>query len=160
MSTREYFAKRLRSESKAFNAVTRALPGDRLDYKPHEKNTCAGDLAWQIAVEMSQLPELLRTGEIRWEGGEAPKSIGEIADAMERNTKAAHEAAQNVDDERWKSTGRFFYKGNLVWENSVENIAWEFLLDMIHHRGQLTAYLRPMGGKVPSCYGPTADDKA
>jgi uncharacterized damage-inducible protein DinB len=30
---------------------------------------------------------------------------------------------------------------------------------MIHHRGQLTAYLRPMGGKVPACYGPTADDK-
>ena len=157
MSTREYFAKRLGKELKAFNAVVRALPGERLDYKPHEKNTCAGDLAFQIATEMGQLPELLRNGEIRWDGTETPKSIDEIAGAMERNTKAALEAAQSVDDARWSSTGKFFYKGQLAWENSVENMAWEFLLDMIHHRGQLTAYLRPMGGKVPPCYGPTAD---
>ncbi len=158
MSTREYFAQRLGSELKAFNAVTRALPGDRLDYKPHEKNTSAGDLAWQVAVEMSQLPELFRNGEIRWEGSETPKSVDEIADAMERATKDALEAAQNVDDARWSSQAKFIYKGKVAWENSVENMAWEFLLDMIHHRGQLTAYLRPMGGKVPSCYGPTADD--
>ena len=158
MSTREFFAKRLGSETKAFNAVVRALPGERLDYKPHEKNTSAGDLAWQITIEMSQLPDLLGKGEIRWDDVQTPKTIDEIAGAMERNTKAAVEAAQNVSEEHWQSKARFFYKGNLAWENTVEEMAWGYLLDMVHHRGQLTAYLRPMGGKVPSCYGPTADD--
>jgi uncharacterized damage-inducible protein DinB len=36
--------------------------------------------------------------------------------------------------------------------------AWGFLLDIIHHRGQLSTYLRPMGAKVPQIYGPSADE--
>ena len=44
------------------------------------------------------------------------------------------------------------------WEESVGGFVWGFLFDLIHHRGQLTTYLRPMGGKVPSIYGPSADD--
>ena len=45
-----------------------------------------------------------------------------------------------------------------AWEDSVGAFVWGFLFDLIHHRGQLTTYLRPMGGKVPSIYGPSADD--
>ncbi|MCH7491495.1 MAG: hypothetical protein IID05_12465 [Gemmatimonadetes bacterium] len=37
-------------------------------------------------------------------------------------------------------------------------LLWEFVLNSIHHRGQLSTYLRPMGGKVPAIYGPSADD--
>ena len=44
------------------------------------------------------------------------------------------------------------------WADTLENFAWGFLLDAVHHRGQLTTYLRPMGSKVPSIYGPSADD--
>jgi uncharacterized damage-inducible protein DinB len=39
-------------------------------------------------------------------------------------------------------------------------MAWGFLLDQIHHRGQLTTYLRPMGSTVPAIYGPSADEGA
>jgi uncharacterized damage-inducible protein DinB len=38
-----------------------------------------------------------------------------------------------------------------------QGLAWMLMLDAIHHRGQLSTYLRPMGGKVPSIYGPSAD---
>ena len=44
------------------------------------------------------------------------------------------------------------------WSDTLENMFWGYLFDMVHHRGQLSAYLRPMGGKVPSIYGPSADD--
>ena len=37
-------------------------------------------------------------------------------------------------------------------------MAWGFLFDIIHHRGQITTYLRPMGSTVPQVYGPTADE--
>ena len=40
----------------------------------------------------------------------------------------------------------------------IGSLAWATLFDLIHHRGQLTMYIRPMGGKVPSVYGPSADD--
>ena len=43
-------------------------------------------------------------------------------------------------------------------ETSLGDMLWGFLFDGIHHRGQLSTYLRPMGAKVPSIYGPSADD--
>jgi uncharacterized damage-inducible protein DinB len=159
MSTREFFAERLAIELPAFNNVIRALPGDRLDYKPHEKNTAAGQLAWQLANEMSDLQDLFRTGEIDYVPTKTPETIDEITGAFSRNADAAVAAAKAVDEERWSSSAKFSVNGKVVWEDTVAGMAWGYLFDMIHHRGQLTAYLRPMGGKVPSCYGPTADDK-
>ena len=82
MSTREFFAQRLAVELPAFNNVIRALPGDRLDYRPHEKNTPAGNLAWQLAIEMSQIPELFQTGEIRWGSTKKPETIEEWPDLL------------------------------------------------------------------------------
>ena len=35
---------------------------------------------------------------------------------------------------------------------------WYLFFDAIHHRGQLSTYIRPMGGQVPSIYGPSGDD--
>jgi uncharacterized damage-inducible protein DinB len=52
----------------------------------------------------------------------------------------------------------FMYGGQQVNNSSVSDNAWGFLLDMIHHRGQLTTYLRPMGSTVPQIYGPSADE--
>jgi len=54
---------------------------------------------------------------------------------------------------------KFIYGGAAVWEDTLQNMLWGYLFDMVHHRGQLSAYLRPMGGKVPSIYGPSADDQ-
>ena len=159
MSTPDFYASRFAAELPAFNRVLRALPADRLDYKPHEKNTAAGQLAWQLSEEMSHLVTLFDQGEIQYEPSPAPATIDEIASTFERNAQAALEAARKVTEERWNGPGKFFYGGKPVWENTVSEMAWGYLLDMIHHRGQLTAYLRPMGGKVPSVYGPTADDR-
>jgi len=158
MSTREFFAERLAAELPAFNKVIRALPGERLDYKPHEKNTPAGQLAWQLSDEMSHLPILFATGEINYVPPTVPATIDEIASTFERNAQSAADAAKAVDEERWNSPARFLWNGQPVWEDTVAGIAWGYLFDMIHHRGQLTAYLRPMGGKVPACYGPSADE--
>lgn len=159
MSTQEFFATRLAAELPAFNRVIRAMPNDRLDYRPHEKNTPAGQLAWQVATELGQLVELFEKGEVHHELGDTPATIDEIASTLERNGEAALAAVKNLGEERWNGPGRFFIGGKAVWEDKIAEMAWGYLLDLVHHRGQLTAYLRPMGGKVPSVYGPTADDK-
>ena len=52
---------------------------------------------------------------------------------------------------------RHFGEGKLVAEHPAGTFVWLCLFDAIHHRGQLAAYLRPMGGKVPPIYGPSAD---
>ena len=158
MSNREFFAQRLKTEIPAFVKVIRALPEDQLEYKPHEKNTPAGALAWQLATEMAGVAELLEKGEINYQMTERP-SLEEIASTLERHATAIAERVAAVPEERWNGPGRFLYNGQVAWESSVSEIAWGFLFDMVHHRGQLSAYLRPMGGKVPAIYGPSADDR-
>jgi uncharacterized damage-inducible protein DinB len=69
-----------------------------------------------------------------------------------------NERLERLDAAKWESKGRFLMGDAPAWEDSVEAFFWGFLFDSIHHRGQITTYLRPMGGKVPSIYGPSADD--
>lgn len=157
MSTPQFFADRLAAELPAFNRVIRALPAEKLDYQPHEKNKAAGDLAWQLVTEMAGLVDLFNTGDINYVASPHP-SGSEIVENFEQNGQKALDAAQAVSEERWNSPGRFLWAGQVAWEDKVSEIAWGFLLDMIHHRGQLSVYIRPMGGRVPAIYGPSGDD--
>ena len=63
-----------------------------------------------------------------------------------------------LDDASQIRNAQFLYQGQVVMEKPMMEFLWDFMFDAIHHRGQLSAYLRPMGGKVPSIYGPSADD--
>jgi uncharacterized damage-inducible protein DinB len=47
----------------------------------------------------------------------------------------------------------------MVSEQPIGGFLWFILFDAIHHRGQLSAYIRPMGGKVPAIYGPSGDSR-
>jgi uncharacterized damage-inducible protein DinB len=47
----------------------------------------------------------------------------------------------------------------VIKEGPRQQLAWMMLLDSVHHRGQLSTHLRPMGSKVPSMYGPSADEE-
>jgi len=64
----------------------------------------------------------------------------------------------SMDDAGWDRRGQLLMGGKVVMEQPVGEFLWLILFDSIHHRGQLSAYLRPMGGKVPAIYGPSADD--
>lgn len=158
MSTREFFAQRLASEVPAFARVIRACPSDRLDYKPHERSAGAGALAAQLAAEMAHLAELFEKAEIHYAAGEPPVTCEEIAADFEHHASRALERVRNLDDAKWGGQARFYMGGKVAWETTVEGMAWGYLFDMVHHRGQLSAYIRPMGGKVPSIYGPSGDD--
>jgi uncharacterized damage-inducible protein DinB len=157
MSTREFFQQRWESEQPAFGRVLRALPADRLDYQPHERSSTAGNLAWQLALEQGNLVELFDTGTINFEMKPAP-SLDEIVAYWDKATAEIRERFANVDDGKWAGPAKFAMGGKVVWETTVDGMCWGYLFDMVHHRGQLSAYLRPMGGKVPSIYGPSADD--
>lgn len=157
MPTPQFFAERLAAETPAFVKVAKALPPDRLDYKPHERSTAAGSLAWQIALELAAFKDLFETGTIDYKQDRYPDA-SEIVATTERSLESAIAAVKNVSDERWNGPAKFLWGGNVVWEASVSEMAWGFLFDLIHHRGQLSSYIRPMGGKVPAIYGPSADE--
>jgi uncharacterized damage-inducible protein DinB len=159
MSTREFYIRRFKAERPAFVNVIRAMPGDRLGYKPHARNSSAGDIAWFLVAELRGLVEMLEKGEIYWERAPRPGSVEAIAAEYEAAADAWEKALAAADDARWEGKGDMYYGGKLMKTAPVGETAWDFLFDAIHHRGQLTAYLRPMGGTVPAVYGPTADTK-
>jgi uncharacterized damage-inducible protein DinB len=158
MSVREFYSKRWEMEQPTFLRVLRALPADKLSYKPHERSTSAGDLAWQIAQEQKSLCDLLDKGEIQWDKSDRPATLDGIVAAYEKNTDDLRQKLAKLDDHKFESGGKFTMGGKVVGESSVRDYLWGFLFDMVHHRGQLAAYIRPMGGKVPSIYGPSGDD--
>lgn len=158
MRNHEFFASCLEKEIPAFLKVLRAVPQDKYDYKPHEKNTGAGALAQQMAIEIDCLAAMFDTGVCDYKSGGGPTTIDAIAGMFERGAKTAVEKAKAASDDRWKGPAKFVYDGHTAWETTASEMAWGFLFDLIHHRGQLSVYLRPMGAKVPAIYGPSADD--
>ena len=133
------------------------MPSDKLDYRPHEKNSSAGMIAWFLVLELRTLVSVLRTGEHQWDQPPTPRSAEDIAAEYERTADEMEQALERATEARWSESGRLFYNGKLMMERPIGEILWDFFFDAIHHRGQLTAYLRPMGGKVPSIYGPSGD---
>ncbi|MEA2238122.1 MAG: hypothetical protein QOC81_2846 [Thermoanaerobaculia bacterium] len=158
MSNLKFYAKQWEKDNAAFGRVLRALPAGNLDYKPHERSSSAGNIAWQIAEELRSLSDLIDTGVVNWETNPRPSTLDEIVAAYEANASRHRDRLNAIDDSKWASEGRMLYGGHEVMKATVGDICWSFFLDAIHHRGQLSAYIRPMGGKVPSIYGPSADD--
>ena len=158
MSTLEFCIAKRKAELPAFVRVLKALPPGRLDYRPDPKARSAAELAWLLAVEEAALLRLLDAGTVQWKEDEAPARLDEIVAAFETNAAAVNERLARLDEAGWQNKGKFVMEGAPPWEVSIGEFTWGFLFDAVHHRGQLSTYLRPMGGKVPSIYGPSADD--
>lgn len=158
MNNHEFFVQRWESEQPAFLRVLRAIPDDQLRYRPHEKCTAAGALAWQLAEEQAQLIELLEKGEVHLEQTPHPNKTSDIVAQYEKATNDLRARLKATTEVKWSSPAKFIVDGKVVWTDTMQNMFWGYIFDMVHHRGQLTAYLRPMGAKVPSVYGPSADD--
>ena len=139
--------------------VIRALPDGHLDYKPHERNSSAGMIAWFLVLELRALADLVKTRENRWQQPPGPTTTAAIAAEYEKAAADMEAALASTDDMTWEQDCRMYVGDKLVRTAPLGETVWDFFLDAIHHRGQLTAYLRPMGGKVPSIYGPSGDSK-
>ncbi len=158
MTNLEFCIARRQAERPAFIRVLKAVPAKGTNYRPDPKARTAKDLAWLLAVEEAALISLLDRGEVKWEESEAPANMDAIVAAFERDSAEVNSRLERLDRAAWDKKVRFLMGGGGVWEDSLSQMVWGFLFDSIHHRGQLSTYLRPMGGKVPSIYGPSADD--
>ncbi|MDQ6894763.1 MAG: hypothetical protein M3167_19070 [Acidobacteriota bacterium] len=157
MNTREYYAQAFKAEKPKFVRVLQAVPGDQPAYRPHPRSSSAGDLVWLLASELKDACDLVDNGEVDYVQRPAPGLADSVA-AYERNAAELEKRLGSIDDAAWDKKAKFLMDGKVVWEASLGDMLFGFLFDAIHHRGQLSSYLRPMGGKVPSIYGPSADD--
>jgi uncharacterized damage-inducible protein DinB len=158
MTNLAFCVSRRKAELPAFLRVLKAVPQARLDYRPDPKARTAAELAWVLAVEEAALVTLLDKGTVQWKDERPPARVDEIVAAFERDAALVNQRLEQLDDAAWQKKGRLLMEGGGAWEDTTEQMVWGFLFDAIHHRGQLSTYLRPMGSKVPAIYGPSADD--
>lgn len=156
MTSRQFYLERRRAELPVFVRVLRSLPADRLSYKPHERCPSAEQLAWTLTSELRACVEVAKKGRTEWRQ-EAPPPFDSMLELFERWSEELLELVEAMAESSWEKVAQFFYGGKVVSEQPVGQFLWFILFDAIHHRGQLAAYLRPMGGTVPSIYGPSAD---
>jgi uncharacterized damage-inducible protein DinB len=157
MNNREHLLECFRSERPRFIRVLQAVPADKGDYRPHPKSSSAADIAWLLAFELHDACEVVDRSEVNYVQ-KPPPAISESIASYERNSSELEKRLAKLDDAAWSKKVRFLVDGNVAWEAPLGDMLWGFLFDAIHHRGQLSSYIRPMGGKVPSIYGPSADD--
>ncbi len=158
MTNLEFCIARQKAERPAFLRVLKSIPDQRSDYRPDPKARTAAELAHVLAAEEAALVSLLEAGVVEWKESAPPADISATIESFERDSAAVIERMERLTEADWEKNVRFLMGGGAVWEDTLSQMVWGFLFDAIHHRGQLSTYLRPMGGKVPSIYGPSADD--
>ena len=159
MTLREYYLARITEEGPYFVRILQALPIERLDYKPDERSQSAHQLAWLLATEIESCLNAARDFKSEWIS-DPPAPMDQIIARLERSSAdlPAKQIAR-MDEASWNKPAQFLYNGKVVLEQPAGQFLWYILFDAIHHRGQLSAYVRPMGGNVPAIYGDSADEK-
>jgi uncharacterized damage-inducible protein DinB len=159
MTVREFYLERRKAELPVFLKVLRALPADRIDYRPHERSPTAGQLAWTLTWELGACVTVAREHRGEWRSDPAPP-LEKMIPKFEQYANELAEAVAAMDEAAWDAPAKFYYNGKMVSEQPASAFLWMVHFDAIHHRGQLTTYLRPMGSKVPAIYGPSGDERA
>ena len=152
MDEKALFTKFWTNESKTTRKVLSRIP-EGSDYRPDPKSRTAKEIAWQIVCEEKMIIEALETGKVEWAPPPMPKTMKEIVSAYETQSDALPARWTSLPAKRWDGDLDFFGK-----PHSASGMAWGFLFDIVHHRGQITTYLRPMGSTVPQIYGPSGDE--
>jgi uncharacterized damage-inducible protein DinB len=153
----EFLQHRWTAERPAFQRVLHALPLSGFAYSPHDRSPSTAQILWTLALEAKACSELIDAQESNWAPTPPPAEPEKIVAAFENNTADFGDRIGRLDESIWENKVRFLVHGNLAWEAPLGELLWFMFFDSIHHRGQLSTYIRPMGGKVPSIYGPSGD---
>lgn len=134
--------------------VLKAYPEDKLDLRPAEKSRSARELIRTFVAEEMVCGAAMRGEPIGALGGKSfPDNLKDVLETFDRIHKEVQSLIAQAPDETMDRVTDFY--GHQI---SVLEVLWAELFDQIHHRGQFSVYLRLAGARVPSIYGPTADE--
>ncbi len=161
-SPRQQFLDGFEREHATTVKVLRAYPADKLDLRPHKMCKTARELAWMFVMEQGLALKAITTG-LDWSQPpaarpEPPAAMEAIISELEKSHRAVAETVRAMPDETASGTVKFFTAPKTLGDIPTMQFLWMLLCDQIHHRGQFSIYLRMADGKVPSIYGPTADE--
>jgi uncharacterized damage-inducible protein DinB len=152
MDEKTLFTKFWTNESKTTRKVLARIP-EGSDYRPDAKSRTAKEIAWQIVCEEQMIIDALESGKVEWSPPPIPATMKDVVGTYDEVSARITERWTALPADRWSGTLDFFGK-----QRPASPMAWSFLFDIVHHRGQITTYLRPMGSTVPQIYGPSGDE--
>ena len=162
MSRKEAFLSTYDREHQTTMRVLRAFPADKLDFKPHERSNTAQALAWTFVLERGLARKIwndeFAKGMPAGKMPGPPDSWDAILEEFEKVSADYRSFIAAASEEDLGAIVHFFVAPKTMGEMTRHDMIWFMLHDEIHHRGQLSVYLRMVGGKVPSIYGPSADE--
>ncbi len=139
--------------------VMRAYPDDQHGLQPHARSSTAKQLLWTFVIENELLRGALDgTLTMPPTFPSPPETIPEIISAYEGAIKKVMALVAAMPEGKMAKTIPFFTGPRQMGQVPIGDIMWLMLMDSIHHRGQLSVYIRMAGGRVPSIYGPSADE--
>ena len=135
--------------------VLQSYPEDQRHLKPSEKSRTAAELVRTLVVEERVLTSLVNNGVTDpsvW-AVDVPGSMTTIVEMWQEAVATNDGVMARLSAEDWARVVNFY--GRHI---PLVQACWFELFDHIHHRGQFSVYLRLAGARVPSIYGPTADE--
>ena len=156
MEEKDLLVKFWKKESATTRKVIARIP-EGSDYRHDPKSRPAREIAWQIVQEERLLIDGLEKNRLDWAEAPAPATMKEVLAAYDRHLETFGKRLDALTAAHWDGPCPMVFGGHEMKRTGAQQ-AWGFLFDIVHHRGQLTTYLRPMGSTVPQVYGPTADE--
>jgi uncharacterized damage-inducible protein DinB len=146
-------------ESATTRKVLAAYPSAQCELKPHDRSNSAKKLAATFVVEQRMILKALRHEQVL--GGSWPKTTDsweELVAEFDATRDEILALLRKSDEGIFDGAVTFFVGPKQTGEYSTADFVTFMTHDQIHHRGQLSVYLRMAGAKVPSIYGPSADE--
>ena len=162
MNLNESIAAELQHEAATTRKMLERVPQASLMWKPHEKSRTLGETAAHIAhLPGIFITPLDRDGFDRddYKPAAATSTVAGILETFDKNISDAFEALKTQTEERLLGSWRYTYGERIIFERPRLFVVRAMALNhLIHHRGQLSVYLRLLDVPLPSVYGPTADE--
>jgi uncharacterized damage-inducible protein DinB len=155
------FLKELESEATASRKCLERIPESLFDWKPHEKSMTLGYLALLVAEIPKWIRIMIEDSELDFVNFEhfKPQNTAELVKHFDENLDGARRALENVSEAALAETFYLKNKGEVLFSAPKIGYIGTTINHQVHHRGQLTVYMRLNDIDVPSIYGPSADDK-
>lgn len=153
----------LQHEAATTRKLLERVPEDQLAWKPHEKSMSLGQLAGHIAELYSFAAPISTQDELDFAGATyepfAPANTAELLEKFDKNVADAIEILKTQTDDRLLAAWRMRSGEQVFFEMPRITVIRSFMLNhIVHHRGQLSVYLRLQNVPLPPMYGPTADE--
>ncbi|HYS53490.1 MAG TPA: DinB family protein [Thermoanaerobaculia bacterium] len=162
MSPKEQFLDAYDREHAITMRIVKAYPKEKLDLKPHSKLKTARGLAWVFALECGLGTRVwhdeFAKGVPAGSPPKAPEDWNDLLSGLEKAYKDFRDLIASTPEAKLDEKVHFLTGPKTMGAMSRLAFAWFLLSDQIHHRGQFSIYLRMADAKVPSIYGPTADE--